>query len=199
MSTDTANARTPLELEKPVISSVHEMRERARHHIESGAVTEEYAANRSQVVAVLNEVLATELICNLRYQSHFYRSTGINSEAVKPEFKQHAQEAQQHASMVATRIVQLNGAPNFNPEGLASRSRTEFKEPKTLEEMIKEDLIAERIAVEFYTEIIHWLGDGDLTTRKIMQDILAVEAQHAEDMKNLLGKLIQSQSMASRP
>ena len=199
MSTDTANARMPLESEKPTISSVHEMRERARRHIESGAVTEEYTANRSQVVAVLNEVLATELICYLRYQSHYYRSTGINSTAVKPEFRQHAQEAQQHAEMVATRIVQLNGAPNFNPEGLASRSRTEFKEPRTLEEMIKEDLVAERIAVEFYSEIIHWLGDGDLTTRKVMQDILAVEAQHTEDMKNLLGKLIQSQSMAARP
>ena len=190
MSTDTANVQTPVELEKPAISSVHEMRERARQHIESGAVTEEYAANRSQVVAILNEVLATELICGLRYQSHYYRSTGINSEAVKPEFRQHAQEAQQHAAMVATRIVQLNGAPDFNPEGLASRSRTEFKEPEMLEEMIKEDLIAERIAVEFYSEIIHWLGDSDLTTRKIMQDILAVEAQHAEDMKSLLDRLI---------
>ncbi|MBV8362230.1 MAG: bacterioferritin, partial [Deltaproteobacteria bacterium] len=128
--------------------------------------------------------------------SHYYRSTGINSEAVKPEFRQHAQEAQQHAAMVATRIVQLNGAPDFNPEGLASRSRTEFKEPETLEEMIKEDLIAERIAVEFYSEIIHWLGDGDLTTRKIMQDILAVEAQHAEDMKSLLDRLIQHRGAA---
>jgi bacterioferritin len=196
MSADTANARMPVELGKPAISSVHEMRERARRHIESGAVTEEYAANRSQVIAVLNEVLATELVCSLRYKSHYYRSMGINSEAVKPEFMQHAQEAQQHAAMAATRIVQLNGAPDFNPEGLASRSRTEFKEPETLEEMIKEDLIAERIAVEFYSEIIHWLGDSDLTTRKIMQDILAVEAQHAEDMKSLLGRLIQRRSAA---
>ena len=196
MSTDTANAWIPVELGKSAISSVQEMRERARHHIESGAVTEEYAANRSQVVAILNEVLATELICGLRYQSHYYRSKGINSEAVKPEFRQHAQEAQQHAAIVATRIVQLNGAPDFKPEGLASRSRTEFKEPETLEEMIKEDLIAERFAVEFYSEIIHWLGDSDLTTRKIMQDILAVEAQHAEDMKSLLDRLIQCRCTA---
>ena len=176
------------------VSSVQEMRERARRHVESGAVTAEYSANRPQVISLLNEALATEIVCMLRYKSHYYRARGINSEAVKKEFLQHAQEAQQHADAIAARIVQLNGAPDFNPDGLIARSRSEFKPASTLTEMIREDLIAERIAVEFYSEIIHWLGDGDLTTRKVMQDILAVEAQHAEDMKELLGRLAQSES-----
>jgi bacterioferritin len=180
------------------LSSVQKMRERARRHVESGAITEEYTANRAEVIKILNEVLATELVCILRYKSHFYRASGIEAEAVKGEFLQHAQEAQQHADTVAARIVQLNGEPDFNPEGLTSRSRSEFKPGSTLTEMIKEDLIAERIAVEFYTEIIHWLGESDLTTRKVMQEILAVEAQHAEDMRSLLGRLNQSQSMHSR-
>jgi bacterioferritin len=171
------------------ISSVQDMRKRARQHIESGAVTEEYHANRAEVIGILNQALATELICTLRYKSHYYCASGINSEAVRTEFQQHAQEAQQHADAIATRIVQLNGAPDFNPEGLIFRSRSEFKLGSTLTEMIKEDLIAERIAIEFYSEIIQWLGDNDLTTRKVMQEILAVEAQHAEDMKNLLNRL----------
>ncbi len=171
------------------ISSVEDMRKRARQHIESGAVTEEYHANRAQVIEILNQALATELICILRYKSHYYCASGIDSEAVKTEFQQHAHEAQLHADAIATRIVQLNGAPDFNPEGLSIRSRSEFKLGLTLAGMIKEDLIAERIAIEFYSEIIQWLGDNDLTTRKVMQEILAVEAQHAEDMKNLLRRL----------
>jgi bacterioferritin len=179
------------------ISNVQEMRQRARHHVESGAVTEEFTANRSEVIKLLNEALATELVCILRYKSHYYRASGINSEAVKQEFLQHAQEAQQHADAIAARIVQLNGAPDFNPDGLTSRSRSEYKPASTLVEMIKEDLIAERIAVEFYTEIIRWIGDADLTTRKVMQEILAVEAQHAEDMKSLLGRLAQADNARS--
>jgi bacterioferritin len=171
------------------ISSVQDMRKRARQHIESGAVTEEYLANRAEVIKILNEALATELVCILRYKSHYYCASGIQSEAVKAEFQQHSDEAQLHADAIAKRIVQLNGAPDFNPEGLSFRSRSEFKLGSTLVEMIKEDLIAERIAIEFYSEIIQWLGDDDLTTRKIMQEILVVEAQHAEDMKSLLGHL----------
>jgi bacterioferritin len=171
------------------ISSVQDMRTRARQHIESGAVTEEYHANRAQVIEILNEALATELVCILRYKSHYYCASGIHSEAVKAEFQQHSHEAQLHADAIATRIVQLNGAPDFNPEGLILRSRSEFKLGSTLVEMIREDLIAERIAIEFYSEIILWLGDNDLTTRKVMQEILAVEAQHAEDMKSLLSRL----------
>jgi len=171
------------------LPDVNELREHARRHVERGAVTEEYGADRQQVIAVLNEVLATELVCVLRYKSHYYRASGLISHPVKAEFLEHAQEAQQHADQVATRIVQLNGAPDFSPEGLASRSRSEFRTGGSLREMIKEDLIAERIAVEFYTAIIRWLGDSDLTTRKVMQDILAVEAQHAEDMKILFDRL----------
>ena len=176
-------------IEKFDLPSTEELRTHARRHIESGAVTEEYLADRKEVVAALNRVLATELVCVLRYKDHFHTASGINSEAVKTEFLEHATEAQQHADQVALRIVQLNGAPDFNPEGLMSRSLTEFKTGASLTEMIKEDLIAERIAIEFYTAIIRWLGDLDLTTRKVMQDILAVEAQHAEDMRALLSKL----------
>jgi bacterioferritin len=190
MSADTiAKERNSTGVEQPPLASVEEMRERARRHIESGAVTEEYTADRPTVIRVLNEVLASELVCWLRYKSHFYRASGIDSEAVKAEFLQHAQETSQHADLVANRIVQLNGSPDFNPDGLASRGRTEYKPASSLVDMIKEDLIAERIAVEFYSEIIRWLGDSDLTTRKLMQEILAVEAQHAEDMRSLLGKM----------
>jgi bacterioferritin len=184
-----SSSETNIDQDAPPLSSAQDMRDRARRHIESGAVTEEYTANRAQVVKILNEALATELICILRYKSHYYRALGINSESVKSEFLQHAQEAQQHADRLAARIVQLNGAPDFNPDGLASRSRSEYKPASTLVEMIKEDLIAERIAVEFYSEIIHWLGDTDLTTRTMMQSILEVEAQHANDMKQLLDRL----------
>ena len=174
------------------LPSVQELRAHARHNIESGAITEEYMADRDQVLSVLNQVLATELVCILRYKSHYYCASGMNAQSVKTEFLEHAQEAQQHADQIAARIVQLNGAPDFNPEGLSSRSRSEFNTGATLTEMIKEDLIAERIAVEFYSAIIRWLGDSDLTTRRVMQEILAVEAQHAEDMKSLLGRLLLS-------
>ncbi|MBV8772943.1 MAG: bacterioferritin [Deltaproteobacteria bacterium] len=194
MSVDNPGQQSVTDFGRHTLASVEEMRARARRHLESGAVTDEYKADRSQVVQILNQALATELICMLRYKSHYYRARGINSEAVKPEFLQHATEAQQHADMIAARIVQLNGAPDFSPAGLRSRSRTEYTQPATLTEMIREDLVSERIAIEFYTEVIYWLGDGDLTTRKVMQDILAVEAQHAEDMKGLLGRLIETES-----
>jgi bacterioferritin len=198
MSADTtAKEGNSRGMGQPPLSSAEEMRERARRHIESGAVTEEYLADRPLVIKVLNEVLASELVCWLRYKRHFYCASGIDSEAVKAEFLQHAQEASQHADLVAARIVQLNGSPDFNPDGLTSRSRSEYKPASTLVEMIREDLIAERIAVEFYSEIIRWLGDSDLTTRKVMQDILAVEAQHAEDMQSLLGRMTGSRAGAS--
>jgi bacterioferritin len=180
--------------DKVMLPSLEELRAHARHHIESGAVTEEYKADRQQVLEVLNQVLATELVCILRYKSHYHRASGVNAQLVKVEFLEHAKEAQQHADLVATRIVQLNGAPEFNPEGLTRRSRTEFTSGGTLNAMIKEDLIAERIAVEFYSAIVRWLGDLDLTTRKVMQEILAVEVQHAEDMKLLLGRLTPGQT-----
>lgn len=180
-----AQAVTTAEADPITLPNAQELRDHARHHVESGAVTEEYLANRQQVITVLNQVLATELVCILRYKSHYYRASGLQSRAIRTEFLEHAREAEQHADQVATRIVQLNGAPDFAPEGLTSRSRSEFATGRNLREMIKEDLIAERIAVEFYSAIIRWLGDSDLTTRKVMQEILAIEAQHAEDMKVL--------------
>jgi bacterioferritin len=169
-------------------SHTDEIRRRAREHIEKGAVTDEYRADRAKVVDALNHILAIELVCVLRYKRHFYTVRGINSEEVKKEFAEHAIEAQQHADMVAQRIVELNGEPDFNPEGLASRSPSQYSEPLSIYEMIKDDLIAERVAIEFYSEFIRWLGNDDLTTRKMMVDILAIEEQHAEDMKKLMAK-----------
>jgi bacterioferritin len=134
-------------------------------------------------------VLATEIVCNLRYRRHYYAATGLNAEAVKAEFLQHATEEAQHADWVATRIVQLNGEPNFNPEGLATRSHAEYAEGSDLPSMIKEDLIAERIAIQTYSEIARWLGTDDPTSRKLIEDILKVEEEHAEDMKTLLEKM----------
>jgi bacterioferritin len=169
-----------------VLGKPEEIRRRAREHIERGAVTEEYRADRVKVIDLLNQILAIELVCILRYKRHFYTVRGINSEGVKKEFAEHALEAQQHADMVAARIVELNGAPNFNPDGLAARSVSQYSEPEGIAEMIKQDLIAERVAIEFYTEFVRWIGNDDLSTRKMMIEILAVEEQHAEDMKKLL-------------
>jgi bacterioferritin len=164
------------------------LKERARKHMEQGAVTEGYKGNREAVINVLNEALATELVCILRYKRHYYAASGINSDSVKAEFLQHSNEEQQHADWIATRIVQLNGAPNFNPEGLASRSHSEYAEGTDLASMIKEDLFAERIAIESYSEIVRWLGDADPTSRKLMEEILKTEEEHAEDLKTLLEK-----------
>jgi bacterioferritin len=164
------------------------LKERARQHMERGAVTEAYKGDRKAVIAVLNQALATELVCVLRYKRHYYSAAGINSEAVKAEFLQHANEEQQHADWLATRIIQLNGEPDFNPEGLASRSHSEYAEGTDLTSMIKEDLYAERIAIESYAEIVRWLGDADPTSRKLMEEILKTEEEHAEDLKSLLEK-----------
>src|ERR1700732_3779825 len=134
------------------VSDLKNIKKRGREHMEQGAVTESYKADRKAVVNVLNDVLATELVCVLRYKRHYYMATGINSEGVKAEFLHHAKEEQEHADSVATRITQLNGSPNFNPEGLASRSHSEYQEGSNLVEMIKEDLVAERIAIQSYAE-----------------------------------------------
>ncbi len=170
-------------------SDIKKLRERARRHMEQGAVTESYKADRQQVVKVLNEVLATEIVCVLRYKRHYFMASGINSESVKDEFLQHANEEQQHADWIAQRIVQLNGEPNFNPEGLASRSHAEYVEGSDLASMIKEDLVAERIAIESYSEIVRWLGSDDPTTRRLIEDILKMEEEHAEDLSSLLQRL----------
>src|ERR1700720_3182992 len=171
------------------LTDVKKLRDSARKNMEKGAVTDSYKADVKQVLKVLNDVLATELVCVLRYKRHYYMATGINSESVKAEFLQHANEEQQHADMVATRITQLNGSPNFNPEGLASRSHSEYAEGTDLVSMMKEDLFAERIAIESYSEIVRWLGTDDPTTRRMIEEILKMEEEHAEDLKSLLDKM----------
>jgi bacterioferritin len=170
------------------VSDLKKIRDRARAHMESGAVTEGYRADRAQVLAVLNEVLATEIVCVLRYKRHFFMARGINAESVKAEFLQHANDEQQHADWVAERIVQLNGEPNFNPQGLSSRSHSEYQEGSDLIEMIKEDLVAERIAVQSYAEIARWLGENDPTTRRLIEEILKMEEEHADDLASMLNQ-----------
>jgi bacterioferritin len=171
------------------VSDLAAIRERARQSIEDGAVTHGYKADRKQVIKVLNEALATELVCVLRYKRHHYMASGINSESVKSEFLAHAGEEQEHADWIAERITQLGGEPNFSPDGLGERSHSEYVEGADLKSMIKEDLIAERIAIETYTDIIRWIGDDDPTTRKLMEEILKVEEEHADDMANLLSRV----------
>ena len=170
-------------------TDVKKIRERARKHLEEGAVTEGYKANREQVTKVLNDVLATEIVCVLRYKRHYYMAQGISSDSVKAEFLQHANEEQQHADWVAERITQIGGEPNFNPEGLATRSHSEYKPGDSLTDMIKEDLVAERIAIESYSEIVRWLGNDDPTSRLLIEQILKMEEEHANDMLDLLAKM----------
>ncbi len=170
-------------------ADVKKIRERARQHIEAGAITEGYKADREQVAKVLNDVLATEIVCVLRYKRHYYMAQGINSGLVKAEFLQHANEEQQHADWVAERITQIGGEPNFNPEGLATRSHSEYKPGESLLDMIKEDLVAERIAIESYSEIVRWLDNDDPTTRVLIEQILKMEEEHANDMLDLLAKM----------
>src|SRR6202035_3142646 len=165
------------------VSDLRKIKERARAHMEKGAVTEGYKANLEAVIKVLNETLATEIVCVLRYKRHYYMASGINSDGAKAEFLQHANEEQQHADWIATRITQLNGEPNFNPDGLSTRAHSEYAEGEDLVSMLKEDLYAERIAIESYTEIVRWLGTDDSTTKKMIQDILKMEKEHAEDLK----------------
>jgi bacterioferritin len=170
-------------------TDVKKIRERARKHLEEGAVTEGYKADREQVTKVLNDVLATEIVCVLRYKRHYFMAQGISSDSVKAEFLQHANEEQQHADWVAERITQIGGEPNFNPEGLATRAHSEYKAGDSLTDMIKEDLVAERIAIESYSEIVRWLGNDDPTSRVLIEQILKMEEEHANDMLDLLAKM----------
>ncbi|GAC1389608.1 MAG: bacterioferritin [Vulcanimicrobiaceae bacterium] len=170
----------------PFLSDVKELRRRARQHMDKGPVTESYKGNVKQVVNILNQALATELVCVLRYKRHFFMARGINKDAVAAEFLQHANEEQGHADLIAERITQLGGAPDFSPEGLATRSHSEYVEGDSLVSMITENLVAERIAIESYTEIIRYFGDKDPTSRRLMEQILAVEEEHANDMADLL-------------
>ena len=171
------------------LSDVEELRRRARQHIGDGAVTAGYGADREKVVAVLNEALATEIVCVLRYKRHYFMATGIHANAVAQEFQEHAAEEQGHADRIAGRITQLGGEPNFNPEGLASRSHSQYVEGESLVDMIREDLVAERIAIDSYSEIVRFLGDRDVTTRRMMEEILQNEEEHADDLRDLLATL----------
>jgi len=175
--------------DKPFLSDVKELRRRARKHIEEGAVTERYQADRATVVNLLNEALATEIVCVLRYKRHYFMAQGIHSDPIAQEFLTHANEEQQHADQIAGRIIQLGGEPNFNPQGLLTRSHSEYVEGQTLVDMIREDLIAERIAIDSYTEMILYLGDKDITTRRMMESILAVEEEHADDLSSFLADI----------
>jgi bacterioferritin len=171
---------------KEFLSDIKTLRERARKHIENGAVTENYKADRPTVIRILNEALATEIVCVLRYKSHYFMAKGIHAQAVAAEFLEHANEEQGHADQIAERINQLGGAPNLSPEGMLTRSHSEYQQGDTLEDMIKEDLIAERIAIESYSEIVRYLGNDDVTSRRMMEGILAVEEEHADDLAKLL-------------
>jgi len=168
------------------LTDLKTLRERARQHIEQGAVTPGYRADRDVVLRLLNEALATEIVCVLRYKRHYFMATGIHSQPVAAEFLEHANEEQGHVDQIAARIIQLRGEPNFSPEGLQSRSHAEYIEGTSLADMIKEDLIAERIAIDSYSEMIRFLGDDDPTTRRMIEGILAVEEEHAEDLSSLL-------------
>ncbi len=168
------------------LSDVKTLRENAREHIEQGPLTANYSADRERVIKVLNEALATELVCVLRYKRHYYMADGINSASVAAEFLQHATEEQGHADQIAARIVQLQGEPDFNPATLVNRSHAEYVEGTDLIDMIKEDLVAERVAIASYSEIVRWLADGDITTRRLMESILAVEEEHADDLLTFL-------------
>lgn len=179
----------PIVTNQPFLTDVKTLRERARQHIEEGAVTEGYSANRESVIKILNEALATEIVCNLRYRSHYFRADGIKANVAAQEFLEHANEEAEHADWLAERIVQLGGNLNFSPEGLLSRSHAEFVEGDSLREMIKEDLIAERIAIDSYREIAIYLGSQDPTSRRVIEEILAQEEEHAEDMAGLLKDL----------
>ena len=173
----------------PFLTDIQTLRARARMHIEQGAITEGYQADRTVVVNLLNEALATELVCILRYKRHYFMASGINADSVAQEFLQHATEEQGHADLIATRIVQLKGEPNFNPEGLAMRSHAEYVEGDSLLDMIKEDLVAERIAIDSYGEMIRYIGEKDITTRRMLEGILAMEEEHADDLSSMLEDL----------
>ncbi len=174
---------------KPFITDIETIRKRAREHIERGAITAGYNADRETVIKLLNEALATEIVCVLRYKRHFYMASGIHAKSVAAEFLAHAAEEQGHADRIAERITQLDGAPDFNPDGLLRRAHADYVEGDNLVDMIKEDLVAERIAIDSYRDIIGYLGNDDPTSRRMMEEILAMEEEHAEDLATLLEEL----------
>ncbi len=181
------------------MTDVKTLRERARQHIEEGAVTAGYLADRKIVLKLLNDALATEIVCMLRYRRHYFMARGIQSQAISEEFLMHSNEEQEHVDMLAERIVQLGGEPNLSPEGLLGRSHAEYVEGVTLADMIKEDLVAERIAIDSYREFIQYLGNKDSTSKRMLESILAAEEEHADDLADLLYAMPQEQIAIKRP
>jgi bacterioferritin len=175
---------------QPFLTDIQSLRDRARQHIEQGAVTPGYTANRTTVIDLLNTALATELVCVLRYRRHHFMAQGIHGKSVAAEFLAHATEELGHADLLAARIVQLGGAPDFSPDGLASRSHAQYVAGDDLGEMIQEDLVAERIAIDSYGETIRYLGNDDPTTRRMLEAILATEEEHADDLATMLKELV---------
>ncbi len=171
---------------QPFLTDVRELRRRARQHIGDGPVTDGYKADRETVLKLLNTALATEIVCVLRYKRHYFMATGIHAESVAQEFLQHANEEQGHADQIALRITQLGGEPDLNPKNLATNAHSEYVEGGSLVDMIREDLVAERVAIESYSEMIRYIGGDDVTTRRILEEILAKEEEHADDMRDLL-------------
>jgi len=184
--TSKIHGNNKMKTKQPFLTDVEELRSRARKSIDRGAVTPAYKGDVNQAIEILQSVLATEIVCVLRYTMNAIAATGISSEGVRKEFDQHAKEEQEHMRLVAERINQLGGAPDFNPEGLATRSASEYVVGANLIEMIKENLIAERIACEHYRELIHYFGENDPTTRLMLENILTNEEEHANDMHDLL-------------
>ncbi len=176
-------------MDKSFLTDIKELRRRARSHIEQGAITAAYRGDRETVLRLLNEALATELVCVLRYKRHYYMASGIHAQAVAAEFLEHASEEQTHADLIAERINQLGGEPDLNPEGLLTRSHSEYVEGDDLVDMIKEDLVAERIAIDSYSEMIRYIAEDDPTTRRMLEGILATEEEHAEDLRILIDAL----------
>ncbi|MFC5030802.1 bacterioferritin [Streptomyces fildesensis] len=176
------------------LTDIETLRSRARKEIEKGPVTDAYGADLQRVIQVLNEALATEIVCTLRYKRHYFTATGLYSEPVAAEFLEHAQEEQAHADKLAQRIVQLGGEPDFDPDTLTKRSHAEYDASLGLIDMIKEDLVAERVAIASYTEIAQWLGNGDPTTRRVFEELLAQEEEHAADLRGLLERIPQEKS-----
>jgi bacterioferritin len=176
-------------MKKEFLSSLTEIRKRAREKIQNGAVTENYRGDRQKIIQLLNDALATEIVCVLRYKNHYFMARGIHAEPVAREFKEHAGEEQVHADRIAERITQLGGEPDLNPDGLAARSHSEYIASGTLIDMIRENLVAERIAIDTYGEIVRYIGDQDPTSRRIMEDILAQEEEHADELADLLTTL----------
>jgi bacterioferritin len=178
LATTTTGASTPGHFNIDISA----IRENARRDVAEGAHTASYQGDVAEVVELLNHALATELICVLRYKMHYFTASGISSESIAEEFAVHAQEEQEHADRIAGRIVQLGGRPDFSPYGLAERAHSDYVVCSTLEEMIRENLIAERIAIDTYREMIRYIGDKDPTTRRMLEDILATEEEHADEL-----------------